>query len=106
MSCAKEIKLGAAMRLTLYRKSLQTPVDLTQFTITGSIYHPKLGSHPMQVIVAPDGSQAKFFLPGSATAMMMPGEYYWECTMVRNSDGFVEKYPKNNSVMFKFIRGA
>lgn len=91
--------------MTLHRQAVND-IDFRDHTLTACLHHPKLGRFEMILLTTGEGQQARFILPGSFTATMMPGEYFWEVSLVRKSDGFVQKYPRDNSVVFDLVRGG
>ena len=100
------IKIGATVKFDIRRVSNNTPVDLTGWEIESFLKHPKFGRIELEVteVNLPDG-HIRLTLDEDTSASLVPAEYVWDIKYTK-PDGDVEIFPKDNTVIFNFIRGA
>lgn len=111
MASKNQIKIGASLKIDLTRTTTNeagatVPVSLTGVEVTSALKHPKFGVFPfeVEVISAPLG-QVRLVLEAAQTLRMLPGEYTWDIVFADNNDN-VEIFPKDNKVIFEFIKGS
>ena len=101
-----DVKIGATVTFNIRRMSNGEPLDLTGWDIISFLRHPKFGKVELTVSdLVPSEGSLNLILDETVSSTMVPAEYIWDIKYIK-PDGDVEIFPRDNSVIFNFIKGA